>query len=72
MKTGKQKTQIHRKIAEGATQTHTQTLDTKKRLRARGMMQREIAIKGGAGRRLSAPVPDDECGDNIIRAINIF
>ncbi len=33
------------------------------------MIQGEIVLWGGVGKRLSAPVPDDECGDTIIHAI---
>jgi hypothetical protein len=50
------------------TDTHRGT-DTNKRLCARDMIQGEIVLRGGAGQRLSAPVPDDKCGDTIIRAI---
>jgi hypothetical protein len=33
------------------------------------MIQGDVILQGGASERLSAPVPDDECGDTIIRAI---
>ncbi len=55
------------------TDTHT---DTNKRPRERDMnhmIQGELVLRGGdgllPGLRLSAPVPDDECGDTIVRAI---
>jgi hypothetical protein len=48
------------------TDTHR---ETNKRLRARDMIQGEIVLRSGVGQRLSAPVPDDECGDTIVRAI---
>jgi hypothetical protein len=51
-----------------AQHRHTHT-ETNKRLRARDMVQGEIVLRGGVGERLSAPVPDDECGDIIVRAI---
>jgi hypothetical protein len=68
VETSKKKThtgtsQHHRKRN---TDTHT---ETNKRLRARDMIQGEIVLRGGVGQRLSAPVPDDECGDTIVRAI---
>jgi hypothetical protein len=67
----KQKTQIqaHHKITESATQTHTHR--NKQKTTCTGydsVIQGEIFLRGRVGQTLSAPVPDDECGDTIIHA----
>jgi hypothetical protein len=56
-------------ITDCATQSADTHTETNKRLCARDMIQGEIVLRGGVGSRLSAPVPDDKCGDTIVRAI---